>query len=169
MYFYFFSYGSNLLFERIHKRVDTVEVIQIHKLQGYELKFNKVSIDGSTKANVVPNPEAYVMGVIHRIASEQKPILDAYEALGKGYELQYFELTIAGEVQKIGFYQATDPQFLGNGLPYHWYREYVRLGAIQNEFDADYVKKIESIGYIQDPNKDRAEENWEVLRGVRVS
>ncbi len=163
--FYFFSYGSNLLFERIHRRVDTVEVIQTHRLHEYKLLFNKQSIDGSMKANIIPYNDSFVWGVIHRIDYSQKSILDEYEALGKGYELEFFEIELEGKECSVGFYQASDQKYLGDGKPYDWYLEYVRRGAIENGFPTEYIEQIENIEYKKDQKESRSEENWKVLNG----
>jgi hypothetical protein len=165
-FFYFLSYGSNLLFERIHRRVDSVEVIQTHKLPGYKLEFNKKSVDGSMKANVTRDKDSYVWGVIHRIDHSQKSVLDKYEALGLGYELKYFKEEIYGNITSVGFYQATDPEYLGTGKPYEWYFEYVKRGAVQNGFPNDYIQKIENIGFIKDQDEKRRNVNWKVLESL---
>jgi len=101
----------------------------------------------------------------HRLICTQKSILDEYEALGKGYELEFFEIQIEGKECSVGFYQASDQKYLGDGKPYGWYLEYVRRGAIQNGFPKDYIQLIEKVEFIKDQNENRWEENWRVLEG----
>ena len=49
---FIFSYGSNLLTERIRRRVGYVESFGRYRLSGYRLVFNKPGADGSAKANL---------------------------------------------------------------------------------------------------------------------
>ena len=51
----YFAYGSNMFTYRLEKRVGRVEIIGIGKLSKHSLLFNKVSTDGSLKANITPN------------------------------------------------------------------------------------------------------------------
>ena len=50
----YFAFGSNMLLERIKKRVPSARVLGNATLGGYALRFNKLSKDGSGKANIVP-------------------------------------------------------------------------------------------------------------------
>jgi gamma-glutamylcyclotransferase len=50
----YFAFGSNMLLERIKKRVPSARALGIATLGGYALRFNKLSKDGSAKANIVP-------------------------------------------------------------------------------------------------------------------
>ncbi len=163
--FYIFSYGSNLLLQRIKERVASVKVVGKHELQGYKLVFNKQSIDGSTKANLVEtgNPGDSVWGVIHRISQADKPILDQYEALGYGYLHMTFPLNIEDQEQLIYAYVATEPQYLAMGDPYEWYLNFVIEGATENGFPEDYINQLRAIQSKLDPDLSRHQANEEVL------
>lgn len=155
-HFYFFSYGSNLLLKRIKIRTPSVEVIEVCRLDGFELVFNKRSKDGSTKANISPKNGSHVFGVIHRINIEEKGNLDRVEGLGYGYELDYFEKIIEDKMVQIGYYIAKDKKFLSGGKPFGWYLDYVKQGARENRFPVDYQKKVQLVQFIVDT--DEAEE-----------
>jgi len=167
-YFHFFSYGSNLLFERIVKRVPSVEVIQLHRLDQFELVFNKRSIDRSTKANMrKARAESYLYGVIHKIHLREKADLDKAEGLGMGYELDFFESELDGEIVSIGYYIAKDPDYLTQGRPYDWYLDYVKFGAKENQFPEGYLDNLNSVLYQIDLDNKRREEHDKVLNNYR--
>ena len=163
--FYIFSYGSNLLLQRIKERVASVAVVGKHELQGYKLAFNKQSIDGSTKANLVAtgNSSDSTWGVIHRISQADKPILDQYEALGYGYLHMTFPLNIEDQEQLIHAYVATEPQYLAIGDPYEWYLNFVIEGAIENGFPEDYINQLKLRPFKTDTDLSRIEDNRAIL------
>jgi len=154
--FYFFSYGSNMFFERVRRRVPSVKVVQNHCLRAFELQFNKESIDGSVKANVMKaDADTCVHGIIHSIAWNEKKYLDKAEGLGNGYDLAYFHAEVAGKKRKIGFYVASDPEYLVSGEPYAWYLNYVQWGARENQLPEAYITMLDDMASKPDPNKER--------------
>ncbi len=168
--FYVFSYGSNLLLERIKARIDSVEVVTTHKFEGYRIVFNKKSVDGSTKANLkyTGNADDFVLGVIHRIDANDKAALDLYEGLGFGYESREFKVQLNGEAKGIHFYIATDDQHLRDGRPYSWYHDFVVAGAKQNGFPVAYISALEEVETVKDGNGEREEINQKILMGEPV-
>ena len=143
--FFFFSYGSNLLLERIKSRVPSVKIVQSYQLNGFRLVFDKSSKDGSTKANIqkTGDSEDFVWGVIQRIDYSEKPALDKAEGLGYGYELGSFDSPTYE--YKIFYYIAKDDKYLKEGKPYDWYLDYVLMGAIENDFPSEYIKQLLNI------------------------
>lgn len=169
-HFYFFSYGSNLLLERIQRRTPSVKVVRVHILDQYELIFNKLSIDGSTKANLQRTTnESGVYGVIHKILRQEKYFLDRAEGLGMGYNMEFFETEVEDRNIQVVYYIATDTCYLTEGVPYTWYRDYVYYGAIQNQFPNDYIAKIQSIPFSKDPDIERSREHDLVLSPFRAA
>ncbi|MEP1096956.1 MAG: gamma-glutamylcyclotransferase family protein [Cyclobacteriaceae bacterium] len=167
-HFYFFSYGSNLLFERIQKRTPSVEVIKQFKIDQFELVFNKRSKDGSTKANIVQSDIASsVYGTIKRIEKAEKKNLDRAEGLGYGYDLEYFETTLHDEIISVGYYIAREEKYLMEGKPYDWYLDYVRFGALQNQFPKEYISMLNSVEGDVDKNGLRRKEHDLVLSPYR--
>lgn len=165
---YIFSYGSNMLFQRIYERIESVEVVDVHELHGYRLVFNKISHDGSMKANIqeTRNPNDSVWGVIHRIAIHDKRTLDKFEGLGKGYLPIDFKLSVAGENRSIHSYIATEDAYLEEGKPYDWYLNFVIAGAIENGFPEGYIKNLKSIDAVMDLNDKRRKKNEEILQKI---
>lgn len=165
-YFYVFSYGSNLLFERIQERIQTVQVVMKHQLTGYRLIFNKASEDGSVKANIeeTGNPQDSVWGVIHMLNYAEKPILDRHETLGHGYQLICFRLQINGGTETIHTYISNEDRFTKIGKPYNWYLNYMIAGAKQNRFPTTYISNLISVKSEKDWNDSRINRNREILQ-----
>lgn len=143
--FYFFSYGSNLLFERIKSRVPSVEIVKCYQLKEFRLVFDKISRDDSTKANLkkTGNSDHSVWGVIQKIDLSEKTALDITEGLGKGYELESFDSPT--HTHEIYYYIAKDDKYLKEGNPYDWYLDYVIMGGIENDLPREYIKQLLNI------------------------
>lgn len=168
--FYVFSYGSNLLFERIKERIVSVEIVSRYNLQGYRLTFNKASEDGSVKANIEesPDPEDSVWGIIHKFDRKEKFILDWHETLGYGYQLICFQVKLNGNTETVHTYIVNESRFKRNGRPYSWYLKLVIAGAIQNQFPEAYINKIKAIGSVSDRNADRRLKNERIIKATNL-
>lgn len=159
---YIFSYGSNMLYQRIRKRIASVEVMGSHKLNAYKLVFNKKSADGSAKANIqfTDMKNDMVCGVIHRISLKDKFLLDQYEY---GYELK--EVNKSGEnfSHSLHTYIASDNKFIEEGKPYDWYLNFVISGAEENDLPSAYVQKLRGMQILKDADKLRREKNMNLI------
>lgn len=82
-----FSYGSNMNLNRLAKRVPSAVKVSNAFLPEHKLLCNKISKDGSAKANIFKTYIAaeLVWGVLFTIDSKEKPLLDKAEGLGMGY------------------------------------------------------------------------------------
>ncbi len=150
----YFTYGSNMFTYRLEKRVGRVEIIGIGKLQNHTLQFNKVSIDGSLKANILPNDKEEVYGVVFKINPNKKEELDKAEGLGKGYIEQEFDVEFLQSEGKIKAftYVANAIDNSGNNMPYDWYLELITIGAEEHKLPLEYIDRIKSIPTKQDEN-----------------
>src|SRR5712692_10518012 len=75
-----FAYGSNMCLGRfLDYKVHPEAPGQTAQLQGYSLRFNKSSDDGSGKANVEPQEGGVVWGVLYSIPDAELQILSAGE------------------------------------------------------------------------------------------
>ncbi len=152
----YFAYGSNLSFQRIFHRTPSARFIEVAKLFNHELVFHKASIDGSGKCDVIEtsNEDSYAIGVVYEISSQDKPKLDYYEELGVGYKEKSITVTSnKGNPLSVFLYYAI--QIDTSRQPYHWYKEHVLRGAKEHQFDIDYIKQIEAIRSIDDPDSER--------------
>lgn len=163
-----FAYGSNMNLNRLTQRVPSAMKVSNAFLSGYKLICNKVSKDGSAKANIIKtdNLAELVWGVLFNINSNEKPLLDKAEGLGKGYNED--TLTVSDETNNsyvAQVYIADSKAIDNNLLPYDWYKEFIVSGAILNNLPAEYISKLQSITCIRDDDEERRTKNYSILSG----
>jgi gamma-glutamylcyclotransferase (GGCT)/AIG2-like uncharacterized protein YtfP len=134
--------------ERITERCSSSRFISRAKVKGYKLTFNKRSKDKSGKANLVhTGDKSLVWGVIFDISEDQKPILDAAEGLGKGYD--EYKLRVINDLEQeieCVCYIATDLKYLDDNLkPYDWYRDFCLLGAKEHNLPKEWILTLEQL------------------------
>lgn len=155
--FFNFAYGSNMSSTRLRARVPSARVIGRGALFGHQLVWDKVSIDGSGKCDVVASDasDAVVHGVVYAIARSEKDALDRAEGLGKGYEEQEVVVEVNGAPFVATMYYATrkDPAL----KPYSWYKAHVLAGACEHRLPPAYIAVLEAVEAQQDPDASRHE------------
>jgi gamma-glutamylcyclotransferase len=151
-----FAYGSNmcsnrLRYYKVHPLNDGLAAL----LQGYRLVFNKLSTDGSGKANVEQSEDEdeCMWGVIYEIPDNELCILDDGEV---GYKRRNRSVVIYGE-QRVDawIYLAQSTDKSGKLKPYTWYTNLIVNGAIEHHLPDDYTKKLCNIIADIDPNPAR--------------
>lgn len=137
---------------RLEKRVGRVETIGLCKLPRNSLVFNKVSVDGSLKANITADDKNDVYGVIFKINPNKKDELDKAEGLGKGYIIKEIEVEQLETKEKIkAFTYVADKIDNSNAnKPYDWYLELITIGAEEHKLPEKYVDTIKSISTKED-------------------
>ena len=163
-----FSYGSNMNLNRLAKRVPSAMKVTNAFLPGHKLVCNKISNDGSAKANIKKTdvPAEIVWGVLFSIDSNEKALLDKAEGLGKGYNegtLTFFDETNKSYAAQI--YIADSNTIDYTLLPYDWYKEFIVSGAIRNKLPAEYILQLQSISCIRDHDEARRIKNYSILSG----
>ncbi|MEM9298016.1 MAG: gamma-glutamylcyclotransferase family protein [Bacteroidota bacterium] len=167
-HFHVFSYGSNMLIDRIRNRVSTVEPVGLYELRGFELVFNKAGKDGSAKANMRPSHNSStVHGVIQRFDLQQKPLLDEAEGLGRGYELMSFKTVLGNRNSEVHYYIARDSKYLTKRVPFDWYWDYVYYGALENQLPDFHLETIKEVPFVIDQNIQRRKHHDTVLEDHR--
>ena len=160
--FLYFAYGSNMLTRRLLGRTPSARTVGVATLPGHELRWHKVSKDGSGKCDIVPAAaDSVVYGVLYEIALTDKAALDIAEGLGWGYQQVQLEvLSDIGPLLALS-YQATN---IDHGTrPYDWYKALVVSGAREHALPLDYVQALETVAAVEDWNEQRAEENLRAL------
>ncbi|HEX7903432.1 MAG TPA: gamma-glutamylcyclotransferase [Chitinophagaceae bacterium] len=143
-----FAYGSNMDSKRLTERVSSAKKVVTVFIKGYQLQFNKVSSDGSGKANMVQttNYDDIVWGVIYEIHDSEKIILDEFEGLGKGYnESQLLFTDTDGNTYQAQAYLGDVDALNDALLPFDWYKVHCLSGAIEHQLPEDYINKIKEI------------------------
>ena len=163
-----FAYGSNMNLNRLTKLVPSAVKVTNAFLTGHKVVCNKISNDGSSKANIIKTdvPAEFVWGVLFSIDSSEKTLLDKAEGLGKGYNegtLTFFDETNNSYVAQI--YIADSSSIDTTLLPYDWYKEFIVSGAIQNKLPAEYILQLQSIACIRDHDEARRIKNYSILSG----
>lgn len=157
MSLFYFAYGSNMSPQRLQARVPSATPLGMMQLKAHQLCFHKHSrVDGSAKCDAwyTGNPADAVYGLLYRMAAADRPRLDYYEGLGRGYEVKNVLLAPDGEGRVEAFlYVATD---IEPGLqPYDWYKEHVLRGGRYAGLPAEYMAAIETVAACPDPDPER--------------
>jgi len=163
---YYFSYGSNMSIRRLLARISSAKKLGIAKLHGHELKFHKISEKDNTAkcdAYETSDPMHNVIGVVFKIQSNEKAVLDKFEGLGHGYEEKYVyvELEEGNLIEVFTYYAIKIDSAL---KPFHWYKEHVLIGAQENGLPEAYIRKIESVESIDDHDDERHEMELMIYR-----
>jgi gamma-glutamylcyclotransferase (GGCT)/AIG2-like uncharacterized protein YtfP len=152
-----FQYGSNMCECRLKARVRDAKFLAVARLDGYQIRFDKRSKDGSGKASLrkANSLEDVVFGVVYELSEQGKGELDSIEV---GYTPKKVEVvTLSGELLEAFVYIAksgsTDPDL----KPYAWYKRFVVDGARKFNLPAQYIEKLESVEAIHDPDTIRDE------------
>lgn len=150
----YFAYGSNMSMSRLGARVPSAHRLAVGRLQGYRLAFHKVGRDGSGKCDIVACRDSVVFGTLYGFDADEKPLLDAFEDLGRGYSTRQIAIERTdGSISSAFTYTAliVDP----NLRPYHWYHRHVLVGAVENNLPAHYVAQLRAAPSIDDPDAAR--------------
>lgn len=156
-----FAYGSNLLPARLLERTPSAQVVAAGRLPGHRLCWHMASSDGSGKCDVVADVAADVHGVVWRLHPDDKPALDAAEALGHGYTERRLAVHTHQGIVEAWTYVAlrTDPAL----RPYDWYRDIVVAGARHHALPPAYVAALARTEAVADPDPLRAARHRRLL------
>ena len=154
---FYFAYGSNMSSRRIANRIPSALLLGCGRLNGHQLRFHKVSKDGSAKCNVLDtdHPDHFVLGVIYKISPEHKQQLDLLEGLGQGYETKTVDIKMETGLTQSGFVYFAS-RIDCSLKPYDWYKQHVLIGANEHDFPESYISKIESVEAMPDKDEPRA-------------
>lgn len=158
------AYGSNLHPLRLTERTLSAQLIGIGHLPNWSLCFHKRSRDDSGKCSIVAGDRG-VHFAVFELSSEDKLTLDGIEGLGVGYSEILLNIPEFGNCVS---YVAEDTYLDDSLQPYDWYKELVLEGVRFHDFPDHYIRPIESIQAIRDPDPDRRARNWQVVELVKA-
>ena len=142
----YLAYGSNLSSARMRERVASAQTLGVARLEGWRLACDKRGRDGSGKANIVPDGEAVVWGVVYRIEPDEWTILDRFE---RGYERVRVEARIGDDDLDVQTYASR--RLTGDPVPYDWYKALLLAGAREHGLPREYVARLACLPERPDP------------------
>lgn len=157
------AYGSNLHPLRLSKRISSAQLVAVGFLPDWSLHFHKRSRDKSGKCNILNGGDGVHLAIFN-IGTKDKLILDKIEGIGVGYS--EITLSIPGFGDCVSY--AAEESHIDDSLqPYDWYKELVLIGGRFHSFPGDYLKRIESLQVLHDPNPGRRSREWQTVDLVR--
>jgi cation transport regulator ChaC len=149
---WYFAYGANMDEStfRVRRRIRPLEC-RAGCLTGYRLRFN---LDGRPKgrsapANLCPDPDAEVWGVLYRITRRDLMLLDATEGVpGGGY--RHIEIKVEdrdGRAVHAITYMARGNEM--DGKPSLRYITLIRGGARAHGLPEYYIRFLEAVEHVQ--------------------
>jgi len=144
---------------RLLERVPSANLLDVIELDKHRLAFQKRGRDGSSKCNLVHTggESDGVCGAIYQMDSAHKQALDCFEGNGNGYHDSQLTVELHGKEYSCFTYFAQQSYIENNLKPYHWYKNLVVLGAKHLQFPDGYVRSIELIESVEDPDETRRE------------
>ena len=160
-----FAYGSNLLAERLLARVPQARFVGIGHLLGWRFALNIRSEDGSAKANAVrtDHPEDVLPGALYELDEAGKAVLDRFEDVGGAYRIEPATAETAAGPREVYLYAGNASHFVEHLPPYDWYLGYILAGARQRGLPAEFIKRLEAVRAIPDPDARRSATNWNLI------
>lgn len=153
---YYFAYGSNMSLARLRQRAPSAECMGRYSLPGHALHFHKSGRDGSGKCDAYWTGREHdrVLGGLFTLDDADKAALDAAEGLGNGYdEKQVGVFSEDNTATSACTYIATA---IDSTLKrYSWYRLHVLIGARELALPVSYVRALENVPVIEDPDRQR--------------
>lgn len=163
--FHYFAYGSNMLGRRLRasNRAPSARVIATGYLDGFRLTFDKASTDGSGKCDAEETGSASdrVHGVVFEVERNDEAALDAVEGVKYGYRKGRVLVTAPTGVFDCATYLATAKEAALR--PYHWYKQLVVAGAVENDLPVPYVEWLRSVESMEDSDERRRAANEAIL------
>ena len=160
---FYLAYGSNMCTPRIMARVPSATPIGIVPVEGFQLQTNKISHDGSSKCNLVVHPHSHAWCVLFSMLPAELPRLDRAEGRGFGYERETVQISYRGESIDAFWYLAPAEYCSDELLPYGWYMNFVRAGAMEHQLPQNYQEHLRNWQTTLDPNQERRHFNQMIL------
>jgi hypothetical protein len=165
---YYFAYGSNMFTYRLEKRVGKVSVRGVAKLAGHRFICNKLSVDGSLKADALATgqDDQFILGIVFDINPANKPLLDKEEGLGNGCKIKNVtvEIVESGKKLDIFTYVTEHSADTNSNAPYKWYMSLIIAGAEEHKLPAEYTLKLKDIPTKNDDHIGRNDVNLFLLK-----
>lgn len=149
---------------RIRARVASAKPVATGYVVGRRLAFHKCGADGSGKADAAftGQDSDRVWGVVYSLSECDKPVLDAYEFLGVGYDSETVLVNLAEDSVHASIYVARPEAIDPAQKPFSWYLRFVLLGAIEHNLPADYLQCLDNVETELDKDQERHLQNTQL-------
>lgn len=143
---WYFAYGSNLNTKQLVDRINSIPKARRCRLPDYRLEFNKLSIKGGVRANIIPSPHDETWGAIFLFGSTDFDTMDRHEGVPDGhYRHERVTVICDDHVPVEALTYVAGRQFVVEPAPPpSWYLNLIIEGAKQFNLPADYIAKIEA-------------------------
>ncbi len=148
---YYFACGSNMLRERLKEReVGVRDDGRPAQVAGYSLSFNRRSVDGSSKANLMPTPGASAWGGLFSADPGRLGKLDSAEGAPNHYQRSTVSVRVDTRDYEAEIYLAQPDKMLLSSESLRPWDSYLALalgGATQCPgLPADWVRRVRRLG-----------------------
>ncbi|MDQ7041686.1 MAG: gamma-glutamylcyclotransferase family protein [Rhodothermus sp.] len=141
---WYFAYGSNMCSTRLEERVGRTGVAwQMGWLKGYTLTFDKFADNGIGYANIQPDKEDIVYGVLYRLSETELQKLDSLEGVPQHYRRVPITVETKAGTQQAVTYIAVKVQ--KDLRPKRCYLELLIQGAIEHNLPDAYIQRLKSV------------------------
>jgi gamma-glutamylcyclotransferase len=149
---WYFAYGSNLSTEQMESRTGRIREVRRARLDGYRIAFNKRGSDGTGKANIVPDPEGTVWGVVYRCSAAALSDMDRHEGVAGGHYARTgvrVRVDAGDELDSVA-YVAGESFVDGSCVPSKEYLKTILHGAQHHALPDDYIRELERVAHGHD-------------------
>lgn len=142
---WYFAYGSNLLIDQKVERTGQIRQAVLCCLEGFRFAFNKRGSGGQIYANIIPDDNARVWGVIYLCDPKAIEEMDRYEGVSSGHYERVLVVVTNDSGQSIEAiaYIAGEDFLCDPGKPKAVYLKKIVTGARYHELPEAYIKSIE--------------------------
>lgn len=164
----YLAYGSNLHPRRITSRIGDAQFLDVIRLPGWRLVFDKRGADASAKANLRPAPgsEHVAWAAAYAIPRSKLAGLDQFEGCGRGYETFLMDVLVDNQSVAAHVYLTPSHWTSVSMCPFDWYLELVLAGARWHDFPQAYIESIARQTVVEDADRNRYRENLAPVRVV---
>lgn len=144
---WYFAYGSNLDVDQKTLRTGAIRCARRAKLLGYRFAFNKRGSNGNVYANIFPESNSVVWGVVYLCCPDAIHEMDCNEGVSGGH-YQHVSVTVVledGTDANALTYIAGDHFVCDVGRPKPVYLQKILRGAQHHGLPTDYIEEIERI------------------------
>lgn len=146
----YFAYGLNMSSSKLTKRVGQVIDLGKAYLKDYILVFNKLSKDGSGKANVKIKSGVITEGVLYELDEDQISKLDKREGVPNHYSRVKRKFTsISGEPFEAEIYIACTRKIINGLKPTKGYLSIIIEGAAEHNLSDEYLTFLKSTKFTE--------------------